>query len=135
MILIDTNVVIYAVGRSHYYRESCTNILEVVARGSQDYTIDTELLQEVLHVFNRRGQRDFGLAYCDRLLTLFPDPIAITRDEISLARQLMAMYSHLAARDAIHAAVVQVHRLEGIVSADRVYDGVKELRRFDPLEM
>ena len=41
----------------------------------------------------------------------------------------------MASRDAIHAAVVFEHRLEGIISADRAFDGIAGLTRFDPKEL
>ena len=49
--------------------------------------------------------------------------------------RLLAEMPGIEARDAIHAAVVFEHRLEGIVSADRDFDRIPGLRRFDPLEV
>jgi predicted nucleic acid-binding protein len=43
----------------------------------------------------------------------------------------MRAYSFLGARDAIHAAVVRTHDLEGIVTADKIFDRVKGVKRFD----
>ena len=61
---------------------------------------------------------------------LFPNPIAIGRDEVEAARDLMRQYSFLGARDAIHTAVVQTHNLDGIVTADKVFQRIKGIRRF-----
>jgi predicted nucleic acid-binding protein len=36
------------------------------------------------------------------------------------------------ARDAVHAAVVQVHGLDSIASFDRDFDKIKGLRRMEP---
>ena len=41
----------------------------------------------------------------------------------------------IASRDAVHAAVVVVHGLEGIVSADRDFDRIPGLRRYDPADL
>ena len=60
--------------------------------------------------------------------------IPITDAEIATAIRLMAQVRNLSSRDAIHAAVVINHNLEGIVSADRDFDRVPGLRRFDPME-
>ena len=62
---------------------------------------------------------------------LFPNPFPIGREEIERARDLMMRHSFLVTRDAIHAAVVQTHGLEGIVTADKVFDRIKGLKRFD----
>ena len=47
--------------------------------------------------------------------------------------RLLAETQDLTTRDAIHAAVVFEHGLEGIVSADRDYDRIPGLRRLDPI--
>jgi predicted nucleic acid-binding protein len=58
-------------------------------------------------------------------------PISIGREEIETARDLMHSNSFLGARDAIHAAVVQTQDFEGIVTADKVFDRIKGVKRFD----
>lgn len=64
---------------------------------------------------------------------IFPNPFPIKCEEIVLAHELLSRYPNLLPRDAIHAAVVDANHLEGIVSADKVFDGVDNLRRFDPI--
>jgi len=61
---------------------------------------------------------------------LFRNPLPIGREEIEMARDLMRAYYFLGARDAIHAAVVQSHDLEGI-TADKAFDRIRGLKRFD----
>ena len=39
----------------------------------------------------------------------------------------MMEHSFLVCRDAIHAAVVQTHDLEGIVTAEKIFDRIKDL--------
>ena len=72
-----------------------------------------------------------GFDTIDDLLVLFPNPIPIGREEIETARDLMRAHSFLSARDAIHAAVVQTRDVEGIITADKVFDRIKGLKRFD----
>ena len=67
----------------------------------------------------------------DDLLVIFPNPIPVGREEIETARDLMRAFSVLGARDAIHAAVVQTHDLEGIVTADNIFERIKGVKRFD----
>ncbi len=135
MKLLDTNVIVYAVGRPHRYKQPCTRLLEDVAGGTVDYGIDTELLQEIMYLYAARGERRLGLSTCNDLLLMFPDPFPITREEIALAHSLLAEYPSLLPRDAIHAAVVKANHLEGIVSADKVFDAVDDIDRFDPMAL
>lgn len=135
MKLIDTNIIIYALGQEHLYREPCLRLLDRIAQGETGYTIDVELLQEVMHVFWRRGNPRLAVNAFDRTLALFPEPLSINLRELVMARNLLQRYPAFPTRDAIHAACVFFYGLEGIVSADRHFDVVPELKRFDPGEV
>lgn len=135
MKLLDANVVIYALGRDHPYREPCRAIIKQLEERPHDYAADTEMLQEILHVFSFRADVNKGVVAVGRLLDLFPDVIPITGAEIGTASRLIGQPPRLSVSDAIHAAVVMERGLEGIVSADRAFDHVPGLRRFDPVAM
>ena len=106
-----------------------------ITNGSTDYAVDSELLQEVLHIFHSRRDTDRGIQAVNRLLALFPDVIPIASGEIRAASQILAQYTRLSSRDAVHAAVVQTQGLEGIVTTDRVFRSVRAIRAFDPREL
>ncbi len=135
MLLLDANIPIYAEGREHIYRIPCRSILEQTKTWPHRYTIDVEALQEVLYVYSSRGELETGTGIIERLMACLPSIISITAAEITIAMRLMAETRNLSARDAIHAAVVIGHGLEGIVSADQDFDRVLGLRRYDPLEL
>ena len=135
MKLIDTNVIIYAVGRPHPYKEPCAGILRAASTDADAYAIDAEVLQELLHVYTMRAERRQALQVFDRSLTLFPNPLPIRRSEMVRARDLMEQHAHLSSRDALHAAVVMTNRLEGIVTTDRGFRAIQGLQVFDPTEV
>lgn len=135
MKLLDTNIILYALGRPHLYKEPCARLLEQIRERDVDYVIDAELVQEVLYVYSARGERLRGLATFDNLLVVFPNPVPITRDELIDARRLMEAHPALSPRDALHAAVVQTQRLEGIVTTDQVFREVRGLAVFDPRDL
>jgi predicted nucleic acid-binding protein len=129
--LIDTNVIVYTIGSAHSLKDASERVLSDVAAGAVAANVDTEALQEILHIYSSRGERKKGFRAVEHLLMLFPNPFPIGRDEIERARDLMMEHSFLVTRDAIHAAVVQTHDLEGIVTADKVFDRIKGVKRFD----
>ena len=131
MRLIDANIVIYAAGKAHPLQEEARKVLDRIAEGTLHANTDAEVLQEILHVYDGRRERKKGFDTVDDLLVLFPNPIPIGREEVETARDLMRAYSFLGARDAIHAAVVQTYDLEGIVTADKVFDRIRGVKRFD----
>lgn len=135
MILVDANVPIYARGRDHPYREPCRAIINQIYAGHQNYAIDTETLQEILHYYTRQEEVNRGIELVEDLMPRFPDIIPITAAEITTAMRILAETADISARDAIHAAVVFEHSLEGIVSADADFDRIPGLRRFDPIAL
>ena len=135
MRLLDANVAIYANGREHIYRRPCQLLMERVNDQPDDFAIDAEGLQEILYFYSRRGELDRGMAIVEGLLSRLPNIIPITAAEIRTAMRLMPETRNLFARDAIHAAAVITHGLESIISADRDFERIHGLRRFDPMEV
>ncbi len=135
MKLLDANIVIYSLGRDHPYREPCRAIISQLEERPHEYAVDAEMLQEILYVFSNRGDIKMGVEAVLRLLDLFPDVIPITGAEIGTAARLIGQLPLLSIRDAIHAAVALEHGLEGIVTADKAFDHIPGLRRFDPTEV
>lgn len=134
MRLIDTNVFIYAAGHEHPYKEPCLRILDRVQQGALEANTDVEALQEILHFYQRRGALGLGIAVLRNALTLFPDPLQITPPILVTAGDILVTRPLLEARDAVHAAVIVHERLEGIISTDRGFDAVPEIKRFDPAD-
>ena len=110
-------------------------ILRSLQGDFHEYLTNAEVLQEILYVFGRRGQREEGVRLVRSIMNAVVEVIPIGNSEIEVAGRLLLQYPQLEARDAIHAAVVQIHSLEGIVSTDKVFDGIQGVRRFDPVEM
>ena len=135
MKLLDANIAIYAHGAPHPYRESCRYIMDWLESDAADYVVDAEVIQEILHVYSRRGEINRGIRLAENLLRFLPDVIPITVAEIRAAMRLMRETPGLSSRDAIHAAVVMLHGLDGIVSADRDFDRIPGLLRYDPVDM
>ncbi|MSQ22644.1 MAG: PIN domain-containing protein [Dehalococcoidia bacterium] len=133
--LLDTNIFIYAQGQPHRFRDACQMLVASMEEDNSLYAIDTELLQEILHVYSARGERARALRTFDRLLLLFPNPAPVGKGEMVVARQLVEAYPTLLARDAIHAAVVQTNGLEGIVTTDRAFREIPGLVVFDSLDL
>jgi predicted nucleic acid-binding protein len=130
--LFDTNVLVYARGKAHPYRDGCIDLLRAAEGDPGLFAIDVELLQEILDLYTRRGRRAFAARFVAETLRAFSDPFPVTRREIEEATDIVRSYRRVTPRDAIHAAVVITYDLEGIVSADRALDQIDEITRFDP---
>jgi predicted nucleic acid-binding protein len=133
--LIDANIILYSVGAAHPYLEDSREIMRRIERNEIAANVSTEVLQEILHFFRRRNQVPEGVKLFDDLIRQFPAPFEILGVTARSARDILGAYPNLNSRDAFHAAVVFEHNLEGIISADRAFDGIAGLTRFDPKEL
>jgi predicted nucleic acid-binding protein len=89
------------------------------------------VLEELWHIerSRRRGRLD-GLA--ERAYRLFT-PLLPVSDE-AFARALALDAPRLGANDRLHVGTCLAHGIERIVTADRGFDGVRGVRRVDPLD-
>ena len=133
-VFLDTNVFLYAAGRAHPRREACADLLRRVADGTLDATTNSEVVQEILYVLVRRGQRDEGLTLARHVSALFPDLLPVTGLDMDRACDLVARYPMLTVRDAVHAATMIGGGLKQLVSVDEEFDQVREIRRVAPEE-
>lgn len=127
---VDANVIVYAAVPGDY-RAPCLEILEAIVRGAAPGRTSTAVLEEVWHLelSGRAGRLD-GLA--ERAYTVMTPLLAVDDDAFRLALALDA--PGLGANDRLHAGTCLAHGIDVVVSADRGFDGVRALRRVDPLD-
>jgi predicted nucleic acid-binding protein len=131
---VDTNIFMYAVGRSHPLRPSAELVIQKVGTGELDATTNTEVLQELLFVYSRRGQRSVGISVVQDILDLIPDVLSVAKPDLVMAALLMGQYTHLNSRDAVHLATMRTNGIESIITADKHFDGIDGVTRVDPSE-
>lgn len=132
MILVDSNVLMYAAGAEHPHKKPSVDFLEQTAKGEVEASVDAEVLQEILHRYRAINRWADGRLVYDMARRIFPLIIPISAEVLDRARVLLDDYEGLMARDALHAAVVQMHQLEGICSYDQDFDQVNTIQRITP---
>jgi uncharacterized protein len=129
MILVDTNVLIYASGREHPNKHPSIQFLERVAGGDLEATVDAEVLQEIIHRYRALNRWPEGQEIYRLTRQLFPEVLAITGQVMDEAKRLVDRDKSISARDAVHAAVVIHYKLEGICTFDGDFDRIRGCRR------
>lgn len=132
MILVDANILMYAAGAEHPCKRASVALLASIAIGDTEAAIDAEVLQEVLHRYRAIDRWSAGRRVYDAARRIFTVVLPITVEATDRARLLLDRHSALSARDALHAAVVQIRDLEAICSYDRDFDQISGLRRIEP---
>lgn len=130
---VDTSIVMYTVGAEHPLRDPCRRILDLVSSGAMDAVTSIEVVQELLHRYRAIGRPDQAERVAALTMDLFAPVVPITHALMRRVPDLMARYPGLDARDVVHLATCIHEGITEIVSADRGFDVVREVRRIDPL--
>ena len=129
--LIDANVFLYALGADHSYREPCRDLVTRLARGELAGELSVEILQEVVHVRRRRGDREASERA--REVIAWGIPVhGLEPKDFDAALELLDEHPELHTRDAVHAGMARNRSIELIVSTDADFDPLPGLERIDP---
>lgn len=132
MIVVDTSVLVYAVGTEHPLREPCQAIMEAVRQGRLRATTTIEVIQEFAHVrARRRGRVDAGQVARDYAEILAPLTVVHPEDLVA-GLELFEQQERLGAFDSLLAATAIRRGSRGLVAADRAFGDVDALAYFDP---
>lgn len=131
MILVDTTMLVYAVGGEHPLRAPARALVELVRDGAARAATTVEVIQEFAHVRSRRRPRAEAAALAREYAVGF-SPLARPGDEDVLrGLELFAVSDGLGPFDAVLAATA-LRRDWALVSADRSFGRVAGLSYLDP---
>ena len=133
-IFIDTSVIMYAAGSEHSLRAPCARIIDLIGQGRLDATTSVEVVQEILHRYRAIRRPEIGESQAQRTMDLFAPVLPITHALMRRVPDLAARYRQLSSRDLVHIATCVHENITAIVSADRGFDVVAEIRRIPPEE-
>jgi uncharacterized protein len=131
-VFIDTAVFMYAGGSEHPLRQPSQAFLHAVAAGQLEAVTSAEVVQEILHRFVAIRRAEVGAAMAREVIAAFRPLLPITHAVVERMPALVERYPDLTARDLIHVATCLQEGLDTIVSPDRGFDSVLEVRRLDP---
>lgn len=128
---VDANVIVYSSARDSPYREACFEVMAAIARGEADGRTSSAVLEEVWHLELSGRVRDLdGLAA--RAYTMLGPLLPVTDEAFRRALGLDA--PALGTNDRLHVATAITHGIDVVISADRGFDSLPEVRRVDPLD-
>jgi uncharacterized protein len=127
VIVVDTTVLVYAVGGRHALAEPSQLLLEAIERGNVPATTTPEVIQEFVHVRARRhGHSDaarIGRGYAELLSPL----VTAGRSALGRGLSIFERVPKLGAFDAVLAAAALETDADGLVSADTAFAEVPRL--------
>lgn len=132
MIVVDTTVLVYAVGSDHPLRAPCRDLLQLAADNAVRLTTTVEVIQEFTHVRARRRSRDDAAALARHWLDLTQPLLRPGPEELRAGLELFESLPGLGCFDAVLAATVGRAGASALVSADRAFALVDGLTCLDP---
>jgi len=134
VIVVDTTVLLHAVGGTHAYAGPSRQLLEAVAAARAPATTTAEVIQEFVHVrARRRGRADAATLGRDAATLLSP-LLNATESIVEQALRLYERHERLGAFDAFLAAAALESEAEVVVSGDRAFADVEGLEWVEPSE-
>jgi hypothetical protein len=117
VIFVDTNVIMFAVGREHPLRSEAREFFERSLEAA--LCTSAEVLQELIHAYlpvQRMATLDAAFTLVERTI---PQIFAIEAADVRSARLLVDRHPELGSRDLLHVAVCQRHEVRTIKTFDR----------------
>jgi uncharacterized protein len=90
---------------------------------------DAEVLQEILHRYQAIKRLDAIQPAFDALLEIADEVLPVGLEALERAKRVVLGYQRVAARDAVHLAVMQQHGIAEIMSFDSGFDGFPGVTR------
>lgn len=119
MTFVDSNVVIYAVGRAHPLKAEARRFFDETLGDRTPLATSAEVLQELLHVYLPVAR----LETLDAALELVESRVgtvwSVEAEDVQLARSLVGAHGELGARDLLHLACCRRRGVDAIKTFDR----------------
>jgi predicted nucleic acid-binding protein len=127
VIVLDTTVLVYAVGDLHELRRPAQALVEAVASGAIRATTTPEAIQEFAHVRSRHRDRKDAATLASLYADLLSPLLEIGEGELRDGLELFERHDALDAFDAVLAAAALARGATALVSADRAFGAVERL--------
>jgi hypothetical protein len=127
LIVVDTNVLVYAVGAEHDLRASARRLMRAVAAGTVAATTTAEVIQGFAHAFARRRGRTLAVVQASRYVEGLSPLLRPRREDLEAGLSLFERHPRLHAFDCVLAATAVSRDPRAFVSADRGFADVDGL--------
>ena len=131
MIVVDTTVLVYAVGTHHPFREPCQQLIRSIADGTILATTTIEVIQEFTHVRARRDRKDAAELARDYIELLSP-LLIVEETDLREGLRLYEEGTGFGSFDAVLAAATRAAGAEALVSADAGFSSIAAIHHVLP---
>jgi uncharacterized protein len=132
VIVVDTTVLVYAVGTDHPFREPCQQLIRSIADGTILATTTIEVIQELTHVRARRRDRKDAAELARDYIELLSPLLIVEETDLREGLRLYEEGTGFGWFDAVLAAATRAAGAEALVSADAGFSGIAAIHHVLP---
>ena len=133
MIVLDTTILVYALGDQHPLRSPCRDVIAAIGQGTVVATTTTEVIQEFTHVRARRRGRAEAVSRARDYVGLLTPLLQPSESDLATAMRLFLEHDTLGMFDAVLAAVtLSSSHTTGLMSADKTFASIDDLSYLVP---
>jgi predicted nucleic acid-binding protein len=132
LIVLDTTILLYAVGAEHPNREPSRRVVAAITEGRVAASTTVEVIQEFGHVYSRRRDRRAAVVVARRYAALLTPLLSATSEDLEDGLRIYERHPALGCFDSVLAACAIRADAEVFVSTDRGFGNVRGLRHLDP---
>jgi hypothetical protein len=118
VIVLDTTVLLYAVGADHRFREPCRTLVRAITAGDVVATTTVEAIQEFAHVRARRRSRADAAELAHAYLDLLSPLLVVEEAGLREGLRVFAAGTAIGSFDAVLAAATKAAGATALVSSD-----------------
>jgi uncharacterized protein len=132
VIVIDTTVLVYAVGADHPLRGSCQQLIRAIADGTVLATATIEVIQEFTHIRARRRDRKDAAELARDYIELLSPLLIVEEADLREGLRLYEEGTGFGSFDAVLAAAAHAAGAQALVSADARFSAIATVRHVVP---
>jgi predicted nucleic acid-binding protein len=132
VIVLDTTVLVYAVGADHPLREPCQQLIRAIADGTILATTTTEVIQEFTHVRARRRDRKDAAELARDYIELLSPLLIVEETDLREGLRLYQEGTEFGSSGAVLAAAARAAGADALVSADTGFASITAVHHVVP---
>ncbi len=132
MIVLDTTVLVYAVGADHTLREPCQQLIRAIADGTILATTTIEVIQEFTHVRARRRDRKDAAELARDYIELLSPLLIVEETDLREGLRLHEEGTGFGSFDAVLAAAARAAGADALVSAVTGFSSIAAIQHIIP---
>jgi uncharacterized protein len=132
VIVLDTTVLVYAVGADHPLRKPCQQLIRAIADGTILATTTIEVVQEFTHVRARRRDRKDAAELARDYIELLSPLLIVEETDLREGLRLYEEGKGFGSFDAVLAAAARAAGADALVSADAGFSSITAIHHVIP---